>query len=297
MNFIEFLSPLLRKKWMFLLLFVIFSAGLFGASFLLPDVQKITVYFSIKPMASAETAERYSLDPVEAASKIAEAVAGWEQNPAFRQDILDDAGVYIPHFKNKITARRQNRVNVFWTLKLWGDDVQYGEKVTQSLINVFEKHFAQFNDKNSFPLAMTPAQTFSEMSLFPLSWILVASVFLGFVFSFGSIYLWEAFSDRLSFVTQVMERLPESPILRMNKPLGKHNATVLEQFVLTFESPRLIATFEGAGEYFSLAPMDSIDEEIDVPILLVRLGHTRIRDLENMASIFGEDIGIVVFEK
>lgn len=298
MNFVEFLSPLLRRKWTFLGLFIILSGLIFGSFFLLPPVEKTTVYFSVKPtLASQEVQNQYSLDPVEASSKVAEAFAGWAQNPAFRDDVLQESGVYIEHFKRKLTARRQNRVNVFWTMKLWGEEVTHAEKVTQALITTFNKYLVDFNEKNTFPFEITEPKISGEMSLFPLSWILIGSIFVGFILAFGGIYLWESFTDRLSFVSQIYNGMPEGVILRVNSTLGTHDANLIEQFVLTFESPRLISTFRGAEKFFSLAPTDSIDEEIDVPVLLVRLGETRIRDLENLVAIFGDEVGIIVFEK
>jgi hypothetical protein len=135
------------------------------------------------------------------------------------------------------------------------------------------------------------------MSLFPLSWILVGSILVGFMIAFGGIYFWELCTDRISFVSQVKKSIPEGIILRVNNTLGTHDPNVIEQFVLTFESPRLISTFRGTEEFFSLAPTDSIDEEIDIPVFLIRIGETRVRDIENLVSIFGDEVGIVVFEK
>ena len=58
----------------------------------------------------------------------------------------------------------------------------------------------------------------------------------------------------------------------------------------------MVGTFPAADRFFSLAPADSIDEERDTPVFLIKLGATRIRELENLVAIFGDDVGVIVFE-
>lgn len=298
MNLFEYLSPLRRRLRAFGLALVL-CAGVFTAlTFLVPESQRTTIYFSVKPTfvpGADEVPE--ALDPVESASKVAEAIAGWAKDPGFRQAVLDEAEVYIPNFKRKLAARKQNRVNVFWTLKLGLDEAAYSEKVTTALMTVFEQRFTELNAESAAPFAVTPASFFSEPRTYPLSWRIVAALVLALCTSILGLYLWEVFANRVSFLSQVAAVFPESPLLRLHQPLGKHDPKLLEQFILTFESPRLITTFRGADEFFSLAPLDSIDDERDIPILLVRLGQTNMRDLHNFAAIFGDEIGVVVFEK
>ena len=43
--------------------------------------------------------------------------------------------------------------------------------------------------------------------------------------------------------------------------------------------------------------MDAINEELDIPILLIKLGETKMTELQNMFALFGDEIGIIVFEK
>ncbi len=297
MSFLEFLSPLRRRKFSFLLTALLWAGLVWVLLGFIPQVQKTTIYFSVKPIITQGVNEMYSFDPPESASKVAEGISGWAKNPAFREQILEDAGVMIPNFKKKLTARKQNRVNVFWTIKLQGEEIQHRDKLTQSLINVFQENFDDYNLNSSAPFGISQPQTFSYLWTLPLVWKLSAVIVLGLVLSFLSIYFFEAFSDRASFVMQVRERFPDSPLLMMSQPAGKHDTKLLEQFILTFESPRLIGTFPKAEKIFSLAPMDAINEELDIPILLVKLGETKMTELHNMFALFGDEIGIIMFEK
>jgi|GEM_PF-1185025 hypothetical protein len=297
MNFLEFLSPLRRRKLSFLIIAILWAGLIWFALGLIPQIQKTTVYFSLKPIVSTETNMMYSFDPPESASKVAEGVSGWAKNPAFREQILQEAGVSISKFKKKLTARKQNRVNVFWTIKLQDEEMQHAEKLTQALITTFESNFADFNKDNSAPFGISEPQVFRYLWTFPFVWKLCSAIILGLVLSFLCIYFFEALSDRISFASQIRTLFPGSPLLRMARPIGKHDVKLLEQFILTFESPRLIGTFPKAEQSFSLAPMDTINEDLDIPILLVKLGTTKMTELENMLAIFGDEIGIIVFEK
>jgi hypothetical protein len=295
MSFLEFLSPLRRRKFTFLLLFIVWGALLWGAFCFVPEVQKTTIYFSVKPAIA--TNATLSFDPPESASKVAEGISGWAKNPAFREEVLNKAGVTIPQFKKKLTARKQNRVNVFWTLKLGEGERMHAEALTTALIDTFKENFADYNANNSAPFSISQPQVFRYQWSLPILWKLPAVIIMGLVLAFICLYFFEAMTDRISFLSQVQNVFPESPLLRISKRIGKHNAKVLEQFILTFESPRLIGTFPKAESAFSLAPMDSIDEELDIPVLLVKLGETKVSELQNLLAIFGDEIGIIVFEK
>jgi len=298
MTTLSFFSPFLRRLKTFLVLFVIFLAAFWGLSALFPSYVKTTVFYSIKTVAPQVSAGQISaLDPVESASKVAEMIAGWAQNPAFRDQILRTAGVEIPRFKHKISARKQNNLNVFWTVKLTSEEAVYTDKIISALKETFVKNFADYNEKNNFPFEASAPMVFGELSELPLLWRGLAVIFLALVFSFGGLYLFEALTDRVSFLERVVDIFPETPILRVRDALGKQNPKLLEQFILTFESPRLIATFKGAEKFFQLAPMDSIDEERDTPVFLVQLGQTKQSELENLLAVFGDEVGVIVFEK
>ncbi len=296
MNFIDFLSPILRRKFAFVILFAVFFGGFYGLSTLIPDIQKTTVYFTVKPVVT-EAVPQASLDPAESTSKVAEMIAGWAKNPGFRNEVLETAEVYIPHFKRKLTARKQNRMNVFWTIKLFGPEAEHSEKIVEALLTVFEKNFAEFNAESASPYGFGTPSVAREGQAIPRSWLMAAAIFLSFFLAFFGIYLFEAFTRKVSFVPQVTQIFRKSPVLKVSQKLGKHDGELLEQFIITFPSPRLIGTFAVAEKFFSISDLENLDLETDTPILLVRLGETTIHDLENLRAIFGKDVGVVIFEK
>ncbi len=298
MNFIEFLSPVIRRKNQFVLTFLLVSLLSYGGTQFIPVVKKTTIYFSVKPLSSeTEGTQAFSLDPSESASKIAEMISGWAKNPGFRQEILETSQIEISSFKKKLTARKQNRMNVFWTLKLYGKEIKHTEKLTQALLAVFEKHFKEFNENNAAQYGISHPSVFKETQVIPVSWIVVAIVFLSFFVSFCGVYLQESLSQTVSFLTQVKRVFSKSSILRISQKLGSHDEKLLEQFILTFVSPRFIATFKSANDHFSLASAQDIDFENDTPILLVKLGETTTVELENLKAIYGKKVGVIVFER
>jgi len=301
MNFIEFWAPVFRQKKLFFIFFIsVFSLFLLFF-FFLPQVHKVTIYFTLKPVALQRVVENNSTyllaNGIEEGSKVAETVSGWAQDPFFRNQLLEKAGVFIPYFKQKISAKKQNRLNVFWTLKLIGNEIQYSEKLTEALIQTFHENFETFNKDNVFPFGMTDVRTFSEPQKLPFFWFFFANFFISFALSFLMLYFCEVFRQKVSFLFQVQKLFPDSPILRLATLPEKHDTVLLKQFIATFDSPRLVSTFSLSLESFPLAPLDAVDEELDTPLLLVRLGVSTIRDLENLKALFGEDIGIIVFEK
>jgi len=293
MNFIEFLSPVFRRKKWFLGVWCALVIVFFGIYFVLPSVTKSTIYFTINPVGAPE--KNLLVPGVEDAEKIAEAIAGWAKDPGFRNDILNTAGVSVSHFKRKISARKQNRINVFWTLKLSDDERQFSEKISRALVTVLNKNFSVFA-KNAFLFEMTPPRISHEPRQIPFLWALMGVILIGGILAGTSIYGFESWTGRVSFYSQLYDRFPEYLVLQVPEKLGQHNERFLEQFILTFESPRLVGTFPEAKNFFSLAPVDSIDDEGDTPIFLVKLGETHLRDLENLVAIFGEEAGVIVFE-
>ena len=160
-----------------------------------------------------------------------------------------------------------------------------------------QSNFEIWATNNSFPAEITSPRIFHELRSFPLAWLIIAMLIIAGLGSIASIYLYEAFTGRVSFAEQLEELFLESPILFIDQRLGKQNPKLLEQFILTFTSPRLIGTFDDARKHFALAPIDAVDEEVDTPVLLVKLGETKLRDLKNLGAIFGDEIGIIVFER
>ncbi|MCK5461304.1 hypothetical protein KAI58_04955 [Candidatus Gracilibacteria bacterium] len=293
----DFFSPLKRHELLFFILIILLSGSIFGIIKLLPKSEKTTIYFSIKPAQTTQQNTLTNLDPTESSMKIADMIAGWAKNPAFREDILKDSDIFINHFKEKITARKQNRTNVFWTISLDMEEKKYSKKIAQSTINVFEKNFEEFNQNNAFPFEHTRPQVFRELKTIPFYWSLFGSAFFGLILSFYILYLFESILGKVSFISQIRESFPHSPLLKISEKTGTHDEKLLEQFILTFASPRLIGTFPKAEEIFSLTEKNAIDKSVDTPILLIQLGKTTIQELENLEAIFGKELGIVVFEK
>lgn len=287
----DLLSPLKRQPNLLLSSFITLAILILAILYYgLPSTNKTTLYFSIKPLAGEGHAA--SFDPLESTTKVAEGVAGWAKNPAFRQTIIDRSGVSIDNFKRKISARKQDRINVFWTLNLEADQAPIIEATRTTIAEAFDT----WNQASAAPYAITPIQTFTEGRSIPISWLIAFSLTLAVSLAVLIVMLREVVAGRLSFEYQIRQFFPESPLLQVSDRLGKHDEKLLERFILTFDSPRLIGTFPEAEAHFSLAPADAIDEALDTPVLLVQLGRTTQRELANMKAIFGEQCGLIVFQ-
>ncbi len=296
MKIIDILSPISRRKALFIELFILFSLLLgVGATFL-PQTEKTTFYFSVKPLRSEKYPDTYSLDSAESTSKVVEMIAGWAKDPGFRQAILAEAEVAIPRFKRKISARKQNRMNVFWTLKLSNEERAHRPALVEAFKKVFAARFEDFNDQQLPRYGTTDIAVFSESSSFPFSYYVIAACFLGLGLSFMGVYIYEVSSRRISFVSQVRDIFPKSPILTLESTPGIE-APLLEPFILRFSVPRLVGTFDSAKNYFSLTAPQEIDRKVDTPIVVIRLGHTKEVDLENLRALFGKKVGVVVYRR
>ncbi len=290
-TFADLLSPFRRQLALLIGSFIIFFALTLGLLYYgLPTTNKTTLYFSVKPVATEQSIN--SFDPIESTMKAAEGIAGWAKNPSFRQTIMDRSGIQIHNFKRKISARKQDRINVFWTLNLEPGQ----EGIIDATRTTIEETFATWNDANASPYAMTPIQTYTEGRTIPLSWLIAFSLVLAAGLATLLVLFQDILKGRLSFEHQIRQIFGNSPLLKVSEKLGSHDEKLLERFILTFTSPRLIGTFPEAEKHFSLAPTDAIDETIDTPILIVQMGKTTVRELQNMKAIFGEECGLIVFE-
>lgn len=291
----DLLSPLKRNLTLFLVTTLLVGNLAYLGLQQLPATQKTTIYFSLKPLLTEEASPTF--DHAESTMKMAEAVAGWAKNPQFREDVAKEAQVVIHNFKRKLSARKQNYVNLFWTLKLHDDERQHRDKVVAAIIDQIEARFAELNEQSRAPYAMTKPEVFSEDFGLPLWALWSFIILLALGVGTALVYLREVMFGRLSFTTQLEALFPESPILNIPEKLGAHNEKLLEQFILTFESPRLIGTFPASEEHFSLSPTDGINHATDTPVLLVKLGETRLNELKNLKAIFGENLGLIVFQQ
>lgn len=296
MSLSDFLAPLRRKKFTVLMVFIFLFSFCFGSLFLVPTVEKTTIYFSLKPLTT--DSDTYVLsNGIEEGSKVAETIAGWAKNPAFREDVQKDAEVDIDNFKRKLSAQKQNRLNVFWTLKLYGKETQYSDRIRDALMKNLEQNVSDFNANNAFPFGYSQPAIFSENLIFPLSWKIAISLFFAFFFSFLGFFLSGAWNGRLLFSSTLKNISPESPLLKISDPIGKHDEKMLEHFINSFKTPKLISAFGDAEKSFSIEHIDSVNFENHTPIILVRLWDTKIEDIENFKAIFGKDIPMILFEQ
>jgi len=294
MNFSDLISPLKRNHIINLIVFtLLFIAVLLGTK-LIPTVQKTSIYYTVKPINTER--ESTSLDAAESAMKFAETTAGWAKDPAFRNEILDKAGISIVKFKKKITAKKQNRMNVFWTIKLNEDEVKNQEKVLKGFLASLAGRLEDFNNNNLYPYEITTPKIASETRSIPTSWSLIGALFIAIAGAVIIGYIKEMLLNKASFVFQVQQIFPESSILHIEGKAENHDAELFEQFIKSFkEKPILIGTFEASFQIFKT--QNNIDcWDCQTPILLVRLGETSITELQNLEAIHGEEVGIIVFD-
>ena len=291
----DLLSPLKRQFGIFTIVLLAVSLGTYALFQLLPETQKTTIYFSLKPVLTDRDAPTF--DHAESTSKMAEAISGWAKNPQFREDVASESRTVIHNFKRKLSARKQNYINVFWTLKLQDAEIASSDKVITAVISQINKRFTALNKNSRAPYAMTAPEIFSESQSLP-TWVLVVfSLVLGLGTATIAAYAKESFSGKISFNTYLKNIFPDSAVLTMPEKLGKHDEKLLEQFILTFQSPRLVGTFPASEKFFSLSPTDTINHNTDTPVLLVKLGETTINELQNMKAIFGPNVGLIVFNQ
>ncbi len=288
----EILAPIFRRKRLFLGGFLIFLIVFLGLFKLVPDVQKTTIYFTVK---TPQTEFASIQDPAETASKVAETIAGWAKNPSFRAEILDTAVSDIPNFKRKISARRQNRMNVFWTLKFYKNDRQVSARVVSATIDVLKKNIEEISKENAFPIAISEPSTFSEFQTIPLSWRIIAAIFGGVFASILLIFMIETCGGKISFRREIKEVFDrETPVFRVNPKIDDEKN--LEKYILSFENPRLIAVAPDLENYLSFSALDDVNPELETPILCIKLGKTKRRDLENIHAVLGGCVAVIVFE-
>ena len=295
MTFLDFLSPVRRNPRQWLGLFGGLLVLLFGLYFIIPPVEKYTMFFSVKPVAAAE--KSLLNDGVESAEKIAEMISGWAKDPNFQQDIIRESGVKLSGIKRKMAARKQNRLNVFWTLQLSGAERIHGEALVSTIETLLLAKIEANNVDSVIPIKITTPHIAVEPLTIPFSWIIIAVLVIAFAIATIVSFLRESLSGSVSFIEQINELFPHSALLRVETKVGKHDIRLIDNFTNTFESPRLVSTFPVAGKYFEVATISECNTEEETPILLVQMGKTSLRELQNMYAIFGDEIGIIVFEK
>ena len=115
MPILDILSPLRRHIGYIITLFIALFATLYIFSTLITQSYKTTLFYSVIPTDSPSYNSHYHA--TEGAERAAEMIAGWTKNPGFREQILQDAGASVDNFKRKISARKQNKMNLVVTLQ------------------------------------------------------------------------------------------------------------------------------------------------------------------------------------
>lgn len=295
MTFLNFLSPVLRRPFQWIVIFLLTGIALFSLYFILPSVQKYTLFFTVKPVAAAE--KSFLNDGVESAEKIAEMIAGWAKDPNFQQEVLKMADVDISGLKRKMAARKQNRLNVFWTVNLSGKDLEKANALLTAIQTLLAEEIRQTNVDSVVPIKITDPKLAVEPLTVPLSWVVIAVLVLSIACATIMAYIRESFLGRVSFIEQITDIFPDSALLRINSKIAKHDTRLIRDFMETFEVPHLISTFPVAGKYFEITPLSDCMKKEGTPLFLVNLGETTLRELHNLKAIFGDGIGIIVFEK
>ncbi len=295
MNLSDIFSPVKRSFTLFVFLIGIFTSLSFWGLNQIPEIQKSMIYYSVKPELTENT-QNTSLDPIGSASKIAETMAGWAKNPAFRNEIQINAGVQISNFKRKISARKQNVMNVFWTLKFYGAETENASRILNATSKVIQQRFYDLNQNSAFPFALTDFEISNTNSSIPKSWKILISLFLGLFFAFIFIYIFSNLKGKIAYFFEIENLFPNAPILKIAEHIGKHDKDIIEKFIFTFQNPVLIHTFPTSEEHFEKLPEIQKGEKIS-PILITQMGKTSLRELENLKAIYGENIGIILFER
>jgi len=280
---------------MFLASFFVLFAAFFGISQIVPEYQKTQIYFTVKSSGDAPAGDHRQA--AEGAEFIAEGISGWASDLGFQNAVQTKANIFLPKFKQKISARQQNRVNVFFTLSLPKNEWKHSLPLKDAILEVLNEEFETLNTNAAFSFEMTTPKVSQDTKNFPLSWILVTCFILAAFAGFGFVYLYEALTGKVSFLQEVQEIFPESALLRVASKAGSHDAVLLEQYILTFQSPRLLGTFKAAEKHFSLTQMTEMAILEDTPILMVKLGETKLHDLQNLSAIYGDNVGLIVFER
>ena len=107
----------------------------------------------------------------------------------------------------------------------------------------------------------------------------------------------EALRGKISYIFQIREIFPHASLLQVPDHPKKHDKKLLERFLKSFEEkPVLIGTFKAAFDVLD-ASTELKNWKTEIPVLLVRMGDTSTKELENLQAIYGEEVGIVVFER
>lgn len=293
MNILDVLSPLFRHKVYVLALFVAAFCSLYVLSTLITQTYKTTLFYTVIPSESPSfNNHSYA---TEGAERAAEVIAGWTKNPGFREKILDISGAPIDNFKRKITARKQNKLNLVITLQTADTESSYIPQLTTATQEVFASTLSSFNTANAVKFELQGPDVFTQSRLFPLSWILAGCFLLAFCFSILSIYLKELLADKVSFFFQLDHILGDHKMLRMD---SSQDRALLTSFAASLTSPQFILQNIDAQyqALFTGTDLEKINPDKYTPVFVIQLGKTTMKEVQNLANTFGEKSAVIIFE-
>lgn len=292
----DILRPLRQFGFVFVILGLVFSALVWLGMASSTNGNKSTLYFSVISQGQAPNGDHQAA--TEGAERMAEAISGWAKDPAFRQQILDGASpnnngqaINIVNFKQKLSARKQNRLNVFYTLSLSGNELDYTQPMLTSLQKNITQSLDQLNTSASYQFGITPPAVYTQSQSYPLGITLPLALLLGFFLSGGLIYLLSAASGRITYRHQVEQLFPGCLVFESTNQ--DHNNALMNQFLLDYDSPRLIQTCKNQKAPFSLNPASSIQSG-ETPILVIDMMKTKTADLQNLSQVFYDEVGIIL---
>lgn len=296
MNFSDLISPLLRKQWPYVFSVVLVTLLSYSLiDYMVPDTQKTTLYFSVKPASTVSgSGSSLTLDPLESSMKVAEMISGWAKDPSFRKMILIKSKANVSKFKKKIAAKKQNRANVFWTLKLPKKEQKEQAKLIEGVKESILARLETFNEDNQYPFAITPIEESIDYSVIPVSWRVSACFIFALILGYLVILMGELSRGTISFLHQVRQTFPQAPILYFS---GKKNETGLwKHFMDKISVKELVSTFDDKDPDKKLFLADiKHSSSGDTTLVYVKLGSTTIRHLENLAAVYkDEKIGVIV---
>ena len=287
-----FLLTIFRNRKKTFISFLTLFALPFIINFWYGQTIKITTYFTVVPLDNNQQSNHFYA--AEGSEKFSEVIAGWAKNPNFRNKILDIAQLKIDNFKRKIFARQQNRFNVFFTIDLPINFKDKEKEITEALQQVITDQISEFNRDSIVKFSTTKITSQSELWFIPWAWTLVISLILGFFGATAIPFLWENFLGKLNNKQQLKEIFSESEILTLSS-FSLKDSVIFEKFITSFSSPKIISLSQQDLSMLELTEISLIGTG-DTPILIVALGETSLPDLENMQSILGSQIGIILLK-
>lgn len=301
MNLSSLTSPLKRHTKLSLLVSLFCAAGIFFLAQSTLSSHQTTLYTTVSATGQAPNGDHRT--SAEGAEKIAETVSGWVKDPAFRQAVLTQArsqegneDLSISSFKRKVTARQQNRLNVFFTLSLSENEAQWSSAISQAIEAEATTRLKNLNTNAAYEFTFTPFATFTETEAIPVSWLLFAAILTGLILGFLAPYVVELLTGVLSFPEHATNNmLLDTPVLELTHPDNQEDQALLKAFLSQFEDPALIPLLP-EGTHTLPEPSGPLTPD-QTAVLAVRLGTTTATELRNALALYGEDSALVLFTR